>query len=64
MQRKRRRRRRRRRSQEDIALDKYYTPIQHPRGWFHDAHTTNAKLALYNPLEDQNLKSFYKVRIF
>ena len=29
-----------------------------------DCNRASAKLDLYNPLEDKNLKSFYKVKVF
>ena len=59
-----RKRRRKRRSSYDRKTDKYYTMIKHPKDFFFDCNRQGAKLALYNPLEDVNLKSFYKLKVF
>jgi hypothetical protein len=45
---------------DEIRSDKYYQPLVHPKGFFFDCNTKSAHLQLYNPLEDDNLKSFYK----
>ena len=43
--------------------NKYYQNIEHPKDFFFDCNTNNAKLPTYNALEDRNLKSFYKIKL-
>jgi hypothetical protein len=37
--------------------------MDHPKDFFFDCNTNNAKLPKYNPLEDNNLKEFYKAKV-
>ena len=44
------------------APNKYYTLIRHPKDFYFDCQSVKARLSEYNPLEDKNLKDYFKLK--